>query len=538
MTSPDALFDDETRLLLKAALAPGDAAIAAFRAWRARFDLDAIGYGARRLLPLAHANLRAAGCEDPLMGRIRGIRRFDWAHNQMLLLGAAHALSALKAAGIDTIVLKGAAMIAGWYRDAGLRPLGDVDILVPTAQARAAVETMALAGWRPEGTTARALCEVHLRHLNAWGFGRAGGQAVDLHWHMLSQANQTDADAAFWSRAAPAQIAGQDTRVLCAEDQLFHACAHGMQARSADRFSWPADAAWILRMSGSGFDWDRVVALARQTRLTLQLAVCLRFLRDELELEVSDSAIEELHCAPSSPIERAELRLRPLPPDRVGRVGTALLALQDFRRRTGDLVHRPAAAALLPWAAETWGLDGTARTLGYALAAACGRPAWLRRLWLRRPRQRLLARLDPATLNEAPLAFTNLTDDTLAHGWSEPEPNGRWTDGPEAVAAFRLPAAGRAIALHAVVEPFVAARHPKLTVDIWTNDVPAARWRFAYGGANSTEQDIVVPEGAIGADGVLVLTFVIRRPGRPAAIGHSTDRRRLGLFVRSLALRP
>lgn len=538
MTTPEALFDEETRLLLKTALAPGDAALAAFAAWRDRFDLDAIGQGARRLMPLAHANLRAAGCADPLMGRIRGIRRFDWAHNQMLLQGASHALAALHAAGIDTIVLKGAAMIAGWYRDAGLRPLGDVDILVPTAQARAAVACLAEAGWRPQGTTPRVLCEVHLRHLNAWAFGRTAGHSVDLHWHMLSQAHQTDADAAYWARAAPARIAGQDTRVLCAEDQLFHACAHGMQARSADRFSWPADAAWILRASGKAFDWDRVVALARQTRLTLQLALCLRFLRDEIALDVPGSAIEELDCAPSSPIERAELRLRPMQPDQVGRAGTALLALQDFRRRTGDLVHRPAVAALVPWAAEAWGLDGTATTLGYALAAACGRPDWLRPLWLRRPRRRLLARLDPATLTDAPLAFANLTDDTLAHGWSEPEANGRWTDGPEAVAVFRLPDAGGAIALRAVVEPFVVARHSRLTVDVWANDVRAGRWRFGFGAANSTAQTLLVPAGAVGADRLLTLTFVLRKPGRPAALGHSTDRRQLGLFVRSLALSP
>ena len=531
------MFDEEMRLLLRAALAPAEPALAAFRAWRARYDLDAIGAGPRRIIALVHANLSAAGCDDPLLPRLKGIRRFDWARNQVLLQGGTDALAALAGAGIDTLVLKGAAMIAGWYRDAGLRPLGDVDILVPTAHAHEAIDALAATGWAPVGTTPRTLREVHLRRLPAWGFARPGGYAVDLHWHMLHQASQPDSDAALWARSVPARIVGQATRVLCPEDQLFHTCAHGMQARVSDRFSWPADSTWILRAAGGGFDWDRVVTRARHARLGLPLALCLRFLARELALPVPAAALAALQRGRGSLVERAELRLRPLPPERVGRAGRALLDLQDFRRRTGDLIRRPALAALLPWHTDVWRLDGGAATVGYAIAAACRRPAVLRRIWLERPRRRLLARLDPAPLGDARVAFATLTADSLIHGWSEPEPLGRWSDGPEAVAAFRVAPGGGDLALHAVVDPFVVPRHPRLTVQIWANGSRVATWRFVYGRPIPSEQTIGIP-AALARAGLLVLTFVIRTPCSPARIGHSPDSRRLGIYVRTLAARP
>ena len=97
-----AVVDEETRLILRAALSPGDRALAAFAKWRARYDLTAIPYGLTRLLPLVHANLVAAGNRDPLLPRFQGVRRSHWLQNQMLLRGGQSALVTLEAAGTAT----------------------------------------------------------------------------------------------------------------------------------------------------------------------------------------------------------------------------------------------------------------------------------------------------------------------------------------------------------------------------------------------------------------------------------------------------
>jgi hypothetical protein len=309
-----------------------------------------------------------------------------------------------------------------------------------------------------------------------------------------------------------------------------------MQARAADRFFWPADATWIIRGTGARLDWTRIVDHAVRLRLVAQLEACLAFLADELELPVPPEARRRLRAERPSTLERLEFALRRAGPRRPGAAGAALLAFQDFRRRTGDLVRRPAVRALEPYFRDRWRLDaGAHRTIGYAIGIALGRPAWLRRLWLRRPRHHLLATLAP---EGGDLVLATLGDDTLVHAWSEPEPDGRWTDGPEAIVAFRpeRPVRG-GLALRARVDPFVTTGHPAIRVTVWANDTRVAVWRLRLG-APEPERRAVVPAAALRQGEPLVITFVIRRPCRPRDIGHSPDTRRLGLFVRSLAVSP
>jgi Uncharacterised nucleotidyltransferase len=528
-----ALVDDETRLILRAALFPGDRALAAFTEWRARYDPIAISYSLRRLLPLVHANLVAAGCRDPLLPQFKGVRRSHWLKNQILLRGGRSALATLEAAGIPAMVLKGAGMIACWYQDNSLRPLGDVDVLVPTAQARAAVECLVRAGWRPVGIV--ALTATLLSRLPSWGFEQ-GGCALDLHWHMLHQATQPDADAAFWDASGRSSFGYRRVRVPCPEDQLFHACAHGMQAQGADRLFWPADASWIIRGAGASLDWNRVVGHAVRLRLVTQLAACLAFLADELELPIPREALRGLRAARPSMLERLEFALRRSGPTHPGKARAALLAFQDFRRRTGGLVRRSAALAVGPYFRDRWALDaGAYRTIGYALAAAFGRPDWLRPLWLSQPRLNLLASL---ARGAGDLAFSALDDHNFFHGWSWPEANGRWTDGPEAIVALRpVRPVGNSIVLRALVDPFVTTGHSAMRVSVWANDTRVAVWWF-WCGVSKPERRSVVPAAALRQGEPLLLTFVIRRPCRPCDIGHSADTRDLGIFVRSLAVSP
>lgn len=530
------LVDGEARLLLRAALLPGEQALAAFADWRARHDLATIPEALNRLLPLIHANLDALGFRDPVLPRLKGVRRFHWSKNQILLSGGRSALATLETAGIPAMVLKGAGMIASWYRDQSLRPLSDFDVLVPTKDARAAVECLARAGWRPGGTRVATLCGTHLARVPSWGFAQ-GGHALDLHWHMLHQAGQADADAAFWAVPASASLANRTVRVPCPEDQLLHAFAHGMQSRTADRFLWPADAAWIIRGTGGNLDWTRVVDHAVRLRLVVQLRACLFFLADELDLPVPAPVLGRLRAERSSMLERGEFALRranPRPPDAAG---SALLAFQDFRRRTGDLIRRSALEAVGPYLQDRWRLDADAPgTIGYAIGAALGRPAWLHPLWLRRPRRRLLATLAP---DFSELALSSpLDDDTLVYGWSEPERYGRWTDGPEAVVALRpQPDQGRGLTLRACVDPFLVDRHPAIRVTVWANDRQVAEWPF-HERIPEQERRALIPAPVLRPSEPLVLTFVIRRPCRPRDIGQSADTRRLGLYFRSLTISP
>ena len=140
----------EQAALIRAALFDGEDALAAWREWRAVADLDDLDAASDRLLPLLYRNLVRFGVDDPWLGRLRGIYRFHWVRNQVLKQSGASALVTLAEAGIDTVVLKGAALGELHYRGVGLRPMNDVDILVPRARALDAMNALQEAGYTPD----------------------------------------------------------------------------------------------------------------------------------------------------------------------------------------------------------------------------------------------------------------------------------------------------------------------------------------------------------------------------------------------------
>jgi hypothetical protein len=105
------------RLLLEAALLPGERALAAYRRWRAVVDLDDIDPGSYRLLPLLAHNL--AGAADAGLGRARGVLRHTWSRNLTLLASAAGIVTALEDAGIPVMILKGGALAVRCYASLG-----------------------------------------------------------------------------------------------------------------------------------------------------------------------------------------------------------------------------------------------------------------------------------------------------------------------------------------------------------------------------------------------------------------------------------
>ena len=170
-------------LLLKAALLDGDAAIAAYRAWRPTLDLETISYGQQRLLPLLQSNLTRFGIEDPLADRFRGIRRYFWFRNLKAMAFARRVFAALDQIGVPFIVLKGAALIACYLADRSLRPMDDIDILVPEDRLADTTAVLTSMNLRPQWIYPRYLMSSGLRScVSGWAFVGPDHQNIDLHW--------------------------------------------------------------------------------------------------------------------------------------------------------------------------------------------------------------------------------------------------------------------------------------------------------------------------------------------------------------------
>ncbi|MEJ2041204.1 MAG: nucleotidyltransferase family protein [Desulfosarcinaceae bacterium] len=126
----------EQELLLQAALLKGDPALEAWRRWWDLIDFEKeMDAGSFRLLPLLFHNLKKHDVVHPVMDRLKGLYRHAWYNNHRLFFELSGILKCIHAAGIPTMVLKGAALTVQVYKNHAIRPMADIDILVPQDRA-------------------------------------------------------------------------------------------------------------------------------------------------------------------------------------------------------------------------------------------------------------------------------------------------------------------------------------------------------------------------------------------------------------------
>lgn len=291
--------------LLRAALLPGPAAIAAWDEWKSRNDFIGSHHdlGSFRLLPLVYKNLVALGADDPFMPRLKGIYRFSWCANQRLFHDAAGLVQGLHEAGIRTLVLKGAALSTLYYRDRGVRPMSDVDVLVPVTQAAAAIDCLRDMGWR----TSQFVAE-DFRYRHATQLLNEDGREFDLHWHAFYECLQEDADDGLWRRAVPFSLLHAHTLGLDPSDAFLHTVVHGMRWNEVAAIRWIPDAMAILRGVGPQIDWDRVLSEAARRRLVLRFGQGVRYLRERFDAPIPDDVMTRSRAPQPSYVERMEYR--------------------------------------------------------------------------------------------------------------------------------------------------------------------------------------------------------------------------------------
>src|SRR5437763_8711160 len=109
--SPGCWPDEREGLLLGAIYWESEKARNAWEAWRrAVCSRDRITYGESRLLAAAFRPVRALGVDDQMLSLAGGLYRRNWYENQLAIHRLAKVVASLKAAGVEVLVLKGAAL--------------------------------------------------------------------------------------------------------------------------------------------------------------------------------------------------------------------------------------------------------------------------------------------------------------------------------------------------------------------------------------------------------------------------------------------
>ena len=295
----------EQQLLLEAGLLDGKRAIDAFLAWRSRVRLeDDFNTATARLLPLVYDNLHPLGVDDPIMQRLKGVYRHTWYGTHRLFHAVAPAVAALAESGIPVLLTKGAPLATSYYRNPALRPMTDVDVVVPASSLDSALGILASLGWRgdwPEPGARR------FRHATQQ-FGPDGAE-LDLHWRPMYESRVDATDDSFFTTAEPFDFKGTMVRQPDPTHALFLTVVHGVRFNVESPVRWIPDSIMILRTRGADVDWQMIEGLAVAHRVVRRLSLGLSYLVRSLGARVPERVLDRLKAIRTTLFERFESRV-------------------------------------------------------------------------------------------------------------------------------------------------------------------------------------------------------------------------------------
>lgn len=230
--------------------------------------------------------------------RLSALYHHNVRRNGMLLHELDSLLAIMQAAGIPVMLMKELHLLQTIYPEPGLRPLGDLDLLVQREDFERAKFLLQKAGYQPEWR--------HNPFKDRYGFGyhlinREKGVWIDLQWN-LCQREWTAADDGLGKFRPPIQKiwdrALSDGRVWKKswEDLLFHLCVH------AEGHGWGeliqfCDIAAVIQRCGRGLDWKYLIETTRAASLEASLYCTLHLINEIWGVAIPAEFLQQLRPA-------------------------------------------------------------------------------------------------------------------------------------------------------------------------------------------------------------------------------------------------
>jgi hypothetical protein len=213
-------------------------------------------------------------------------------------------LDVLAQAGIEPVLLKGAALCYTLYPSMADRPMADIDLLVEPGQARRAREELLRAGWKWNETVRREEDYQAHHHLPPMDDVGGSGLKVEVHTELFVAGNPFHLSGDVMRRDAQSVVAGgRRVRVPSPMHQLLHTCLHFAWSHNMRAACWRAfrDVAVVTHPA---FDWDEFVTVARQNRAGTCCYWTLRLAHDLLSVPVPAATLEALRPPLPGPLLR------------------------------------------------------------------------------------------------------------------------------------------------------------------------------------------------------------------------------------------
>ncbi len=207
-----------------------------------------------RLGALLYAVLSPLGLPAPIRDRLRaawlGARRQYLLGIQQLT----RVLSAFERQGVPVIPLRGLALADLLYRDPGLRPFTDLDLLVQEGNLPRALSLLSGLGYRHMEVGLPLSLELNWRHAASFVAEAPEEIPIDLHWGMVDYPGLAPAAVIthqdLWDRAVRVEGPHGLRWEFCPEDLLISLALHWAVHHALSGLIWQLDLALLIARHG------------------------------------------------------------------------------------------------------------------------------------------------------------------------------------------------------------------------------------------------------------------------------------------------
>jgi hypothetical protein len=211
----------------------------------------------------------------PLERELRGFYYANAARNSRLFHELHRVLSRFAAEGVPVMALKGAALAETVYGNAAVRPMTDLDLLVPPAQVRPAQAALAGLNYSMDCREPWPGFSRRYRSVMEYQQSDTGRHSVrvDLHWWPLDVPYyRRILTKDLFARAQTACIAGTRALVPGKEDHLLCLCGHmALHERYKATLMRSYDMAMLIHHQEHGLDWELVMQRSMDWGLVIPL---------------------------------------------------------------------------------------------------------------------------------------------------------------------------------------------------------------------------------------------------------------------------
>jgi hypothetical protein len=272
-------------------------------------------------------------------------------------------MDAFQAGGVRALGLKDLSLALELYPDPGLRPIGDLDILVPREDYEAAGRCLVRLGFERQP---RADAPYARRYAVGSHFRRARADIwIDLQWNVMERewdaqgcsARTFDVET-MWRRSRLLTVASggyrYELRAPGLEDMLYHLCHHA-EGHDYSELILLCDIAELVEAKGDAIDWAAVVDTARRHEATASVRAALGLVERLFGVSAPQAALEEM---------RSHVLMAGAHQAIFGNLGSLHVALDDM-----DAVASPPAELMQRLERLVRGQASTARSLYEELRA-------------------------------------------------------------------------------------------------------------------------------------------------------------------------